>query len=272
MGFFQAAFDVAVVLGALPVGNGGELVSREDGDGAETKGRVLDELDDGVLGVGDEDGHGGEREERPEDEEGFAGVGNRGSVAVANGGQGDEAQVKGVVVAPSLLVLLLCLPEDEGANEPEGDPGAGGGSHGDPSTPGHGTVLDVAHELKLGLAAVILARDSRSEAVVAVVLVNRGEHLVLALLGQHANEAAAALFLHADADALPAAIENHAANGANDQTEAYDADERIREQQAAAQSCRRGKVAEADSEERHVGPVYGVQVVPALNVGKQQGA
>lgn len=253
---------------ALHLGN--DLVAGEDGDGAELDGDVLDKLDDGVLGVGDEDGHGGQGEEGPEDEEGLAGVGLGDAVAVADGGEGDEAEVKGVKVGPPGLVVALGEPEDEGAEQPEDDEGADGRGQVGPAAAGHGAVLDVAHELKLDAAALKLVGDVRAE---GLVLGGHGaEDGVVAGAGELADEAAARLFLEADADAAAGAVENHAADGADDETEGDDADESERQDEGAGEGLRGGKVAEADGEEGDVGPVDAVEVVPALDLAEDEGA
>lgn len=90
----------------------------EDGPVCDGEGAAFEGGDDGVAHVGDEDGHGRDGDEGPHYEEGFAGVGLRGEIAVADGQEGDVAEVEGFEVAKA-LGLLLGSPKADGANAPE---------------------------------------------------------------------------------------------------------------------------------------------------------
>lgn len=91
---------------------------REDGPVCNGEGAAFEGGDDGVAHVGDEDGHGRDGDEGPYYEEGFTSVGLWGEVTVADGEEGDVAEVEGFEVAEALR-LLLGLPEADGANAPE---------------------------------------------------------------------------------------------------------------------------------------------------------
>ena len=57
----------------------------EDGPVCDFEGAAFEGGNDGVAHVGDEDGHGGDGDEGPDYEEGFASVGLGGKVTVADG-------------------------------------------------------------------------------------------------------------------------------------------------------------------------------------------
>lgn len=90
----------------------------EDGPVGEGEGAALEGGDDGVAHVADEDRHGGDGDEGPDDEEWFPRVGHGGEVAVADGDEGDEAEVEGFEVGEA-LGFLFGTPETDGADAPE---------------------------------------------------------------------------------------------------------------------------------------------------------
>ena len=72
---------------------------RQDGPIREFECSALEGRDDRVAHVADEDCHGGHGDEGPDDEEGFACVGSRREVTVANGEERDVAEVESLEVA-----------------------------------------------------------------------------------------------------------------------------------------------------------------------------
>ena len=90
----------------------------EDGPVGKGEGAALEARDDGVAHVRDQDGHGGDGEEGPDNEEGLSGVAGWTEVAVADGEEGDVAEVEGLKIAEALGVGF-CLPESDGSNAPE---------------------------------------------------------------------------------------------------------------------------------------------------------
>lgn len=69
-----------------------------------------------------------------------------------------------------------------------------------------------------------------------------------------------------------AAVENHAADRAYDETKADDADQRVRHEEPAAEPRLGREVAEAYCEQGDVGPVHRVEIVPALDHGEDESA
>ncbi|TKW56786.1 hypothetical protein CTA1_6883 [Colletotrichum tanaceti] len=248
----------------------------QDRDVAQLEGGVADGLDDGVAGVGDHDGHGRQGQQGPEDEEGLAGVGDRGAVAVADGGQGDEGEVEAVKVGPA-LVGPLALLKDLCADEPEDEPGGEGDGHGHPAAADGGLVLDRTHEVELPLAALELGGGGRRRAwrrgrSSLGPLMDGLEDVVFALADHAQDEVAALLLDHAGVEAAAAALEDEGADGADDETEADDADESVGDEQGTAERGGGGVVPETDGEEGDVSPVDGVEVGPALDGGEDKGA
>ena len=82
------------------------------------KSASLEARDDGVAHVRDKDGHGGDGEEGPNDEEWLAGIAGRAEITVADGEEGDVAEVEGLEVAET-LGMGFCFPEADGADAPK---------------------------------------------------------------------------------------------------------------------------------------------------------
>ena len=114
----HALFDRVENLGVAFEEEAEEALFREDGPFGEGEGAALVGGDDGVAHVRDEDRHGGDGDERPDDEEGLAGVGFGGEVTVADGEEGDVAEVERFEVG-EVLSVVLGFPEDDGADAPE---------------------------------------------------------------------------------------------------------------------------------------------------------
>lgn len=91
---------------------------RQNGPVGEGEGAAFEGRDDGVAHVADKDGHGGDGDERPDDEEGLAGVAGGREVPVADGEEGDVAEVEGFEVA-EVLSVLFGAPKTYGADAPE---------------------------------------------------------------------------------------------------------------------------------------------------------
>lgn len=111
---------------------------RHDGPVGEGEGAAVDGGDDGVAHLEDEEGRDGDGEEGPEDEEGFAGGGFGGEIAVADGQEGAEGEVEGFKKGEGRGEVALGEEEEEGAEGPEEEEGEEGEEEGAVSTRGGG--------------------------------------------------------------------------------------------------------------------------------------
>lgn len=251
----------------LDAGAGGALFAREEGDFPQVEGCVADGFDDGVAHVGDEDCEGGHCQQGPEDEERFAAVGEGFVVAVADGEEGGVGEVDGAEVGPFLLVLAEV--EDQGAEEPEEEPGARGDGEGYPFVAGVGLTLDFPHQVEFVASALLFCEAHIGglgvgfhgcELFGLAVFLNRLQHLLPHFLYLSSSHL------------LFAAVEDERADRTNEETEDYDADNGVRKEETPTQVRIRSIVADADGQEGVVGKVDGVEELPTFDLCKHTGA
>lgn len=101
---------------------------RHDGPVGEGEGAAVDGGDDGAAHLEDEEGRDGDGDEGPQDEEGFAGGGFGGEVAVADGEESAEGEVEGFEEGEGGREVVFGEEEEEGAEGPEEEEGQEGES------------------------------------------------------------------------------------------------------------------------------------------------
>lgn len=119
----------------------------EDGEIANLECAAFERGDDGLCHVGDQDGHGWDGDQGPDDEERFSCVAFGGQVSVADGQQAHVAEIEGFEIG-HVLSGFLGLPEDDGSDTPEDAKCTDGDHQRIPLFPGFGVELDLSHGVK----------------------------------------------------------------------------------------------------------------------------